>query len=537
MLLDSDAVLRALVTPDVVDACSIALLSNNQTIARLGSPIDSSYRTVESQSSRLDGISVRVDIPLSLIFRQLQPLLMIFAVSILFYLLTGVGLTLWFSHRNSLPIRSLTESLCTLYGGEVQKNEYAFLAGEIDRMDGDLKRTQQELIIRENAMRAVAVERLMCGAAYAEHEVDIASVLFQKFPPQYCLCLLRVQSECGDQATADAFLRKSFAPILMRLRNSFGASIEAHCAGGGILLFALPVQTGAHIKDSVAALNGLCERIYADCALRAVIAISDTFSGAGSLSQACNQARQILRVLPPSASRSVLRADLPEVSALVPIEYTDSQRFYETLLFGDEFGAIHMIQDAFSVVRGAVDGEVIAQVFYAFQRVFNRISFELRGSGTEHIAKLEYSDTASVDELISVLSEYVREISVSINERRERRARRFEQAILTYIDQHICESDLCARAVAEHFSIPERDLQSITRRAENASFFEYVENRRMHRARDMIVSTSLPISDISTSCGFALPNSFYKAFKRRFGMSPSALRESRIKNNSQPSET
>lgn len=49
----------------------------------------------------------------------------------------------------------------------------------------------------------------------------------------------------------------------------------------------------------------------------------------------------------------------------------------------------------------------------------------------------------------------------------------------------------------------------------------------MARARELILSTDLPVNQIASSCGFALTNSFYKAFKRRFGTSPSALRSTR----------
>ena len=97
---------------------------------------------------------------------------------------------------------------------------------------------------------------------------------------------------------------------------------------------------------------------------------------------------------------------------------------------------------------------------------------------------------------------------------------------MAYIDAHICDVELSARTVAERFSLPERELQALTRAAEGVSFFDYVENRRMARAREQILTTDLPVHQIATNCGFALTNSFYKAFKRRFGTSPSALRAS-----------
>lgn len=47
----------------------------------------------------------------------------------------------------------------------------------------------------------------------------------------------------------------------------------------------------------------------------------------------------------------------------------------------------------------------------------------------------------------------------------------------------------------------------------------------MDKARQMLRETDLTVQEISESCGYAAPNSFHKAYKRRFGETPLTMRK------------
>ncbi|HML47890.1 MAG TPA: AraC family transcriptional regulator [Clostridia bacterium] len=78
--------------------------------------------------------------------------------------------------------------------------------------------------------------------------------------------------------------------------------------------------------------------------------------------------------------------------------------------------------------------------------------------------------------------------------------------------------------VTERFQISEAHLQRIVRKATGCSFFEYVDQRRMTLAKQLLTQTRLPVAQIMGQCGYSTTNSFYKAFKRCYGVSPTALR-------------
>ncbi|WP_420871950.1 helix-turn-helix transcriptional regulator [Cohnella rhizosphaerae] len=57
------------------------------------------------------------------------------------------------------------------------------------------------------------------------------------------------------------------------------------------------------------------------------------------------------------------------------------------------------------------------------------------------------------------------------------------------------------------------------------SFSHYLETKRMERAVRLLRDQAVSVGDISRMCGYANPNTFYKAFKRCFGVSPTVYRQ------------
>ena len=63
----------------------------------------------------------------------------------------------------------------------------------------------------------------------------------------------------------------------------------------------------------------------------------------------------------------------------------------------------------------------------------------------------------------------------------------------------------------------------------NMSPQEFLMNFRMEKAASLLCDTQSPINAIAYEVGYVDALSFSKAFKRRYGMSPSEFREKRPK--------
>jgi AraC-like DNA-binding protein len=66
-----------------------------------------------------------------------------------------------------------------------------------------------------------------------------------------------------------------------------------------------------------------------------------------------------------------------------------------------------------------------------------------------------------------------------------------------------------------------RDFQSIY----NTSPLQWIRNRRLDRAKELLANSSLSVTDVCFSTGFENVGHFSRVFKKRFGISPSMVRD------------
>lgn len=97
--------------------------------------------------------------------------------------------------------------------------------------------------------------------------------------------------------------------------------------------------------------------------------------------------------------------------------------------------------------------------------------------------------------------------------------------ILSYLDVHYRDPDLSQTQVADAFHISNYTLSRMFKNQVGIGFTEYVNARRLEYARELLLTTTYPIREISVMSGFANDNYFSRLFKASTGMTPSAFRE------------
>ncbi|MBO5203644.1 MAG: helix-turn-helix transcriptional regulator [Clostridia bacterium] len=81
-------------------------------------------------------------------------------------------------------------------------------------------------------------------------------------------------------------------------------------------------------------------------------------------------------------------------------------------------------------------------------------------------------------------------------------------------------SELSLSAVAEHVRFSPIHFHNCFKAATGRTLREYVEEQRIKKAANLLVSTSLTLSDIAYECGFSSQSYFSYAFKRKMGLTP-----------------
>lgn len=95
-----------------------------------------------------------------------------------------------------------------------------------------------------------------------------------------------------------------------------------------------------------------------------------------------------------------------------------------------------------------------------------------------------------------------------------------------YIDSHLAE-DLTVETICDASSISVAHLNRLFRAELNESVWSYVQLQRLRRARDLLKTTALTLSDIQKQCGYSTREHFTRQFKARYKMSPTHYREAR----------
>ena len=99
------------------------------------------------------------------------------------------------------------------------------------------------------------------------------------------------------------------------------------------------------------------------------------------------------------------------------------------------------------------------------------------------------------------------------------------QKVIEYIIENY-HNDITMAATAELFNMSESSLSKKFKAFTGFRFREYLINVRTHAAADLLVNTSLSITEIADKCGFADSNTMGGTFKKIMGEAPGSYRKS-----------
>jgi AraC-like DNA-binding protein len=93
-----------------------------------------------------------------------------------------------------------------------------------------------------------------------------------------------------------------------------------------------------------------------------------------------------------------------------------------------------------------------------------------------------------------------------------------------YVDTNLHLS-LRLKDVAREAGLSDRYFSGLFKRKFGEAFEKYLAARRLERARELLLTTDWTVARISREAGFGSGEYFFRAFKRAYGVTPAASRE------------
>ncbi len=95
--------------------------------------------------------------------------------------------------------------------------------------------------------------------------------------------------------------------------------------------------------------------------------------------------------------------------------------------------------------------------------------------------------------------------------------------IRNYIDEFIY-NDISVSRIASEFNYSDKYIGKLFKNQTGSTIREYLNERRLDRATELLKSTYMPITEISSAVGFNNVTYFNRVFKERFGICPTDYR-------------
>ncbi len=102
------------------------------------------------------------------------------------------------------------------------------------------------------------------------------------------------------------------------------------------------------------------------------------------------------------------------------------------------------------------------------------------------------------------------------------------RAMLRYVEAHY-DRPVSLAEIAAAANIGAREADRCFRRQLDATPFEYLLDYRLERARQLLLNTSLPVTETGLRCGFQSTSYFGRLFREKTGLSPSEYRRQAAK--------
>lgn len=108
----------------------------------------------------------------------------------------------------------------------------------------------------------------------------------------------------------------------------------------------------------------------------------------------------------------------------------------------------------------------------------------------------------------------------------------FLKSLMRYIDENISNADmLSVESIAEHMCVSRSTLFRKVKAKANCNINELVMTCRLKKSADLLSTGKYRVNEVAFMLGFASPSYFTKLFSKQFGMSPSAMVDSRERRN------
>ncbi|HHY83714.1 MAG TPA: helix-turn-helix transcriptional regulator [Clostridiales bacterium] len=213
--------------------------------------------------------------------------------------------------------------------------------------------------------------------------------------------------------------------------------------------------------------------------------------------------------------------------------FEDAQRIYSLICNGNSEAAVQTIRklvDRNREVLQASKGQrarfisMISETILLSVSKFASLDNQLENEIEQVLRVMKRAE--SIDSIINCISLAISKLSSFVNTRNNSNNQRLVAKIKKYIDENYSDPNLSLTSIALSMRLSESYISGFFKQNNGINIQHYIEQKRMTKAVELLTKTDLAIAEVVNLIGYNNINTFYKAFKRCYKMTPKECRES-----------
>lgn len=487
--------------------------------------------SVISTRTLLRGLEIQLGVPLRTLNENVAPIrriMFLFGGGILMIMLV---LVLIFAYHSSRPISNIMNTM--LYGQHTravmqdQLSDPSFQSARLLRdyqiLDKSLmtieKRMEDhtQLIQRQQTMlQTQLMDMALRSGLYRPEDQELFHAVFSDFPEPYRIVLFFYDASDPEGLLSIAEVQGS---IIEMLQNEIPSGYVQGFDGSAVLVV-FPAQQ-AHEYDGQ--LTVLRERLSAMFNIPFTFAVSEMFRKPQDLSRAYQQIQCLTAFSAYNRYSAIECAETARLRQIqLPLSVGALQIIYSALNNGNYQISIEGLNECVSLLPEPEDYVLQKHTFTMIANLITQLKLEHPTVLFDVVIPM-FSQVRNRADFALQFDACFKQICDLILRARKQNIDSFEMDVMGFINSNLKNPDLCINTVLSHFNISAPTLQKIVKKLTGSTFSSYVEDRRMDEAYKLLLDPNNSVQTVAEMCGYSSSNSFYKVFKRRFGVSPRGI--------------
>jgi len=503
-----------------LDNCYFTITSSEDEILYSDLPERVGKHQTFSEFCSAGQIKISVHIPNPVFYQNMRPFYLFFGIYVIACIMLLISINVFGTKHAAKPIMNIIDVLeqsrnlkptGSILSQQRPLNGFDYIASSIISADQNIEQYQTTLRTQQKILQARFWEKAVSGQLVSLNDIHDFHSYFPSFPQNYRLLLIRIWTYANG---ASATLYSE--PLLLLqafLETELSCVYQQQINDTELVL----VLSNEDYENSFDTLNFMINNInQEEPTYHACCIASDVYYHLEDLPTAYQQLRATDGLsFADYQTRVCTVTDYLEDSK-IPVTMVDLMTLYTAVTSGNSELAINRLEAYSNELNQPENISFTKPVYDIIRSMLRYIKINYSQLLIEqHVPTFQMDKT-----LYDQLAETVAAFCNLICENNDVNKDSLTQELFAYIDAHYTDCDICLTSLKTHFKCSESTIRKVFKRVTDVPIARYIEQKRMILANELLAQGDKSVTEIALECGYSLPHSFYKAYKRVYGYAP-----------------